>query len=1297
MPKAMQPDFKSIFESAPGLNLILLPDLTIVAVSDTYLQATMTKRSDIIGRHLFDIFPDNPDDTAATGVSNLRFSLNYVLEHRAAHSMAVQKYDIRKPDGTFEERYWSPINKPVLDSNNAVEYIIHRVEDVTEFMLAKKDQTEKEARRTILQKQMEEMEIETYKRGQEIQQINQQLLNEIEEREKAKDKLIKLKQGLDKKVLERAGELLKSKNVLSEILDRITDAFVALDNNWCYTYMNKKAGEIFNRDPKSMVGKYIWTEFPEGIDQSFYKAYYTAMKEQRYIHIEEYYPPYDKWFENHIYPSPEGLSIFFRDITEKKKTEEALYQNRAFIESIINASPDIIYIYDIEERKNVFVNDGMQRNLGYTEEELKQMGDQVLPILMPPEDFEDYLQNIYPLYASLKDKELLTHEFRMKHKTGSWHWLLAKESIFLRNPDGSPKQIFGVTNDITERKKAEEKLQKSEELFSGAFHASPAGIIITRITDGKIIDANESFLHMFEFSREEVLGHTSIELNMLSPAERSKLIQDQIVSGGLINFELLSQSKSGKPINLLFSSKQLNVNNELCHITSLIDITERKKTEAEIKERAIQLNMLSDNLPDTMMYQLVREPDEKMKFTYISKAVEHLTGKTAEEVIEDPSILYNLIHEDDLKKFSDAEEISFHNMSPFKMEVRSRTLSGDTRWLYIRSIPRKLKDGRVIWDGILTDISERKKAEETIKESEEKYRTLVQQAADAIFIVDQEGNYLGANESASSITGYSIDELKKMNGRDIVDAEELKKNPIKLEEIKKGKTVYVERVVRRKDNSLINVDINAKLMDNGKVIVILRDISERKKAELAIKESEEKYRTLVEQASDAIFIADTSGKFITVNTCACKMSQYSKEELLQMSIHDFAVMEDIQKNPFHFGELKQGKTVSTERVMKGKDGNLLHVGVNAKLLSDGRLLAFVRDISEHIKAQNEIIREKNLSDSIINTLPGVFYLYNREGKFLRWNKNFERVTKYSAAEVQTMHPLDFFDEDEKELLSQKIDNVFVSGEDNVQASLLLKTKEKIPYYFTGIAIDYEGSPCLMGVGIDFSERAKTQVKIKETTDQLRQLTVHLQTIREEERKRIGREIHDELGQQLTAIKMDVAWINKKTTDETSPVKSKLKNIISLLDGTNVSVRKILNELRPGILDNQDLLEALEWQGQQFTESTGIPVKFKAIDPPIKLPEQIVTCIFRVYQESLTNIMRYAEASGVLSSFSNDDNTITLTIEDDGKGFDMEFVQNKKTFGILGMKERVFSLNGKFDLISAKGKGTKIVVSIPYKN
>lgn len=130
----MIPDFRRLFESAPACYLVLTPDLTIVAVSDAYLRATMTRREAIVGRPLFDVFPDNPDDPAATGVANLRASLARVLATGRPDTMAVQKYDIRRPEpeGGFEERHWSPMNSPALGDDGRVAYIIHWVEDVTE-------------------------------------------------------------------------------------------------------------------------------------------------------------------------------------------------------------------------------------------------------------------------------------------------------------------------------------------------------------------------------------------------------------------------------------------------------------------------------------------------------------------------------------------------------------------------------------------------------------------------------------------------------------------------------------------------------------------------------------------------------------------------------------------------------------------------------------------------------------------------------------------------------------------------------------------------------------------------------------------------------------------------------------------------------------------------------------------------------------------------------------------------------------------------------------------------------------
>jgi signal transduction histidine kinase/ActR/RegA family two-component response regulator len=177
-----EPDFRALFESAPGLYLVLTPDLTIVAVSEAYLSATMTRRKDILRRGIFDVFPDNPEDPNASGVQNLSASLSRVLEKRAPDTMPVQKYDIRRPQsegGAFEERYWSPINSPVFGANGELTYIIHRVEDVTEFIRLKQFGSEQEKLSQELRTRAEHMESEVYLRAKQLEEANRKRLEAV--------------------------------------------------------------------------------------------------------------------------------------------------------------------------------------------------------------------------------------------------------------------------------------------------------------------------------------------------------------------------------------------------------------------------------------------------------------------------------------------------------------------------------------------------------------------------------------------------------------------------------------------------------------------------------------------------------------------------------------------------------------------------------------------------------------------------------------------------------------------------------------------------------------------------------------------------------------------------------------------------------------------------------------------------------------------------------------------------------------------------------------------------------------
>jgi PAS domain S-box-containing protein len=972
------------------------------------------------------------------------------------------------------------------------------------------------------------------------------------------------------------------------------------------------------------------------------------------------------------------------DITERKKTEELLAANEKRFRKLIENGNDAFAIVT-PGGKALYVSSSVERVLGYTEEEIYRMD--MLSLLHP--DHREEAQKTMEVVMANPGIPVACHLSRLKHKDGTWHWFEETITNLMDDPD-----IGGIVDnfrDVTERVKDQMALEINEEKYRDIVE-NITDILCTHDLEGKILSVNLTAKKQLGYEIEEMLKMNIKDILLPQTKENFNNYIGSLIKRGYAKGLMYVRTRSGENRIWEFRNTLRNNGIDPPFVYGFAqDVTERIQKEEEIKTSEEKRRLIMNSALDAIICINTKglitfwNPQAERIFGWKEGEV---MGRRLSEIIIPQA--FRKMHDRGIDTYLKTGEAPVLNVL---LELNAVNRKNEEFPIELTVLPIKQGDEE-FFCAFIRDITQSKKAAEEIKFSEEKYRSLVEQASDGIFISDKDGRFITVNQSACKISQYTEAELLQMTIFDFFVGEDIQKKPIQFQALAQGKTVTTERIMKRKDGGVNYLEITSKLLKDGKLLSFVRDVAERRKAEEALKASEEKYRTLVEQASDAIFIADTSGRFVTVNSSACKLAQRTEEELMQMNIYDFAILEDLQREPFHFDELKEGKTVVTERIMKVKEGLVVNIEVTAKLLSDGRLLAFVRDISQRIKVQTEIIKEKNLSDSIINSLPGIFYLYNKQGKFLRWNTNFEKVTLYSSEEIREMHPIELFTDEEKELLTEKISNVFINGEDEVQANLLLKSKETIPYFFTGIAIDYEGETCLMGVGIDFSEREKAQQEIEKTTEKLRELTAHLLSVREEERKRIGREIHDELGQQLTAIKMDVSWIDKKLAEDSSLVKNKLKNIITLLDGSNQSIRRILSELRPGILDDYGLIEALEWQNRQFTSNTGIPVKFTTTEKELKLPEPVATCIFRVYQEAFTNITRYADAKKVTASLTINNGIIKVTVADDGKGFDTIAVQSKKSFGILGMRERVLSLNGKFALISSHQKGTKITISIP---
>ncbi len=230
--------------------------------------------------------------------------------------------------------------------------------------------------------------------------------------------------------------------------------------------------------------------------------------------------------------------------------------------------------------------------------------------------------------------------------------------------------------------------------------------------------------------------------------------------------------------------------------------------------------------------------------------------------------------------------------------------------------------------------------------------------------------------------------------------------------------------------------------------------------------------------------------------------------------------------------------------------------------------------------------------------------------------------------------------------------------------------------------------------MEIAERMHAVEELRKSRDQLRALAARLQSVREEERTYIAREIHDELGQACTAIKMDLALISRKLTKRQAKLLAKVESSIQLVDSTIVTLRKIASELRPRTLDDLGLPAALEAQAQEFESRTGIHCSVTLPPEPLTLDTDRSTAIFRIFQESLTNVARHAQATRVEARLQRENNCIIFQVSDNGTGFNPEVAKAGKSLGLVGMQERALLLNGEFKTEGVPGSGTTMTLTIP---
>jgi PAS domain S-box-containing protein len=369
-----------------------------------------------------------------------------------------------------------------------------------------------------------------------------------------------------------------------------------------------------------------------------------------------------------------------------------------------------------------------------------------------------------------------------------------------------------------------------------------------------------------------------------------------------------------------------------------------------------------------------------------------------------------------------------------------------------------------------------------------------------------------------------------------------------------------------------------------------------------------------------------------------------------------------------------------------------HSEKRMKAVSAGGIRAdgVASDITERRQAEEELrlmqFPLEHASDGVFWMNPQARIVYVNEAACRSLGRSREELLSLSIPDIDPLFP--------KEVWESFWAEVKVRGSMTFETQYQTKQGRVFPVEITANYLEFAGKEYSFAFARDITERKQAEEERQRSLEQLRALAGRLQIVREEERKRLAREIHDQLGQALTAIKIDLSsLLHDLPAGENQPSK-RAASILQLVDESIRTVRRIATELRPGMLDDLGLVATIEWAGEDFQARTGTTCRLDLPPDDIAIDPERATAIFRIFQETLTNVARHAEASEVSVRLAKEDSDVTLEVHDDGKGIPEDKLANGESLGILGMRERAMLLGGEITISGPPGNGTTVKVRIP---
>ena len=895
-------------------------------------------------------------------------------------------------------------------------------------------------------------------------------------------------------------------------------------------------------------------------------------------------------------------------------------------------------------------------------------------------------------------KSIINKEEYFFDKDGKKNWLLTFK-LPMRDEQGRITGLIGIERKITEQKRAMEALT----LLSHTVKSIGESISITDLKNN-ILFVNDAFLKTYGYTEQEIIGKP-ITIIANYPIIDNQAILDETIKGGWQG-ELLNKKKDGTVFSIFLSTSIVNDENgqPIGLVGVATDITERKRAEEELQNERNLLRTVIDNLPDLFHF---KDPEGR----YILNNLAHLKSigmKSQEDTIGKttfdfhPRELAKQYYEDEMNLVKTGEPLID------KEELVLRQETNEMRWHLTTKVPLKNNLGKVTGFIVITrDITERKLAEEALRQSNEKLRNIVENSTNLFFSrnTDQVFTYLSPqardifdcepDEAMVPFTDFMTDNAINKLGC------ELAKKAIQTGA--RQETYELELISRKGRRVWVEIQ-EAPVVKEGKTISIVgaaTDITERRWAEMALQVSEKKYRDMVEWAPVGIYQSTFAGKLLTANSSIAEMLGYDNvNELVGCNMGRDIYYDEKDRERFIAENDSSEKkvTLSHETRWKTKNGSIIWVLITVHDVRDksSEILyyeGFVFDITERKHAEEALRESEERYRLLVENSTDIVTEISAEDKYLYVSPNVKLILDFEPMDLVGTDVLSkVYGKDKAiigEILSKLGGSAMYRYRDRIGGWHWFESSGRV--YYTS-----SGEQRMVMVSRDITQRRQAEQELELSRKQLQHFTEHLEHVLEEERKRISRELHDELGQLLTILKFDISWLRLEGVKSDSEAIAKIDSMMESVNEALASVKRIAKEIRPPQLDALGLVGAIQWDIDQAEKKTGLKGVVTVEPAEFEIRGQISTVLYGVFREALTNILRHSQAKQIFVRLTQRPDSVNIIVRDDGRGITKKELKGTTSLGLIGIRERIRMVGGTLTIEGKTGSGTVLSVEVPLK-